>query len=390
MNHRTLIHNARLALPEALVLDGSLLIEGSTIAAICPEATQAEEIIDARGQLLMPGMIDLHSDAIESEAEPRPGVMLPMDYAVRQIDRRCAALGLTTMYHSLSFSGRELGLRNDNLAAELARTAHRYSQTPEACIDNRIHARYEVTNDAAIGVLESLLADDVISLLSLMDHTPGQGQFQTMASYHDYLAKRYALDQQALGAVIEEKLVAAEGAWDRASRLIETATAHGVTLASHDDDSAHRVQMMIDLGVRLCEFPINDEAGQAIRDAGQHALVGSPNVFRGGSQSSGMRAIDAICRGYADCLCSDYVPSTMLPAVGRVAEDLEMDLSHAVALVTRNPAEAAGLNDRGMLARGYRADVLLIDDTHKYPRVSRTWSGGRCTFISDTHMSRIP
>lgn len=384
MNQRILIDNARLILPDEIVQEGSLLIDGPAISTICPNQPLSGDCrLDARGQVLMPGMIDLHSDAIESEAEPRPGVMLPMDFAIRQIDVRSASLGLTTVYHSLSFSGRELGLRNDQLASELARAIHRYAATGNASIDNRVHARYEVTNDDAMTLLEALLADEILSLLSLMDHTPGQGQFQTMEAYHDYLAKRYAYDQQALGTVIEKKLTAADGAWERAARLIETAKAHGVALASHDDDSAHRVQMMVDLGVQLCEFPINDEAGQAISDADQHALVGSPNVFRGGSQSSGMRAIDAIREGYADCLCSDYVPSTMLPAVWRISDELNLPLNEAVAMATCNPAQAAGLDDRGRLKPGQRADLLLVDDSGPYPRVRQTWSKGRRTFCSD-------
>ncbi|MBB6431375.1 alpha-D-ribose 1-methylphosphonate 5-triphosphate diphosphatase [Algisphaera agarilytica] len=383
MSRTTLIHHARLVLPDQVIDDGSLLIEDSTIASICPDSDVADEHIDARGQVLMPGMIDLHSDAIESEIEPRPGVMLPTTFAIQQIDRSSAALGLTTVYHSLSFSGKELGLRNDELAASVARAVHAYAQTLHPCIDNRVHARYEVTNDAAISVLQELLAEEVLSLLSLMDHTPGQGQFQTMESYHNYLAKRYAYDTEALGTVIAEKLTAADGAWERATQLVEAAKQHDVPLASHDDDSASRVQMMIDLGVSLCEFPINAEAGEAIKEFGEHALVGSPNVFRGGSQSSGMRAIDAIEAGHADCLCSDYVPSTMLPAVWRVCDELGHSLPEAVRLVTLNPAEAVDLHDRGLLAPGLRADLLLVNEDGEYPSVTRTWSRGRCTFRSD-------
>ncbi|MEM9418139.1 MAG: alpha-D-ribose 1-methylphosphonate 5-triphosphate diphosphatase [Planctomycetota bacterium] len=383
MSRTTLIHHARLVLPDEVIDNGSLLIEGDTIASICPESDLADEHIDAGGQVLMPGMIDLHSDAIESEIEPRPGVMLPTPFAIQQIDRSSAALGLTTVYHSLSFSGKELGLRNDKLAANVARAVHTYAQTPNPCIDNRVHARYEVTNDAAISVLQELLAEDVLSLLSLMDHTPGQGQFQTMESYHNYLAKRYAYNTEVLGTVIAEKLTASDGAWERATQLVESAKQHNVPLASHDDDSASRVQMMVDLGVSLCEFPINTEAGEAIKEVGEHALVGSPNVFRGGSQSSGMRAIDAIEAGHADCLCSDYVPSTMLPAVWRVCAELGHSLPDAVRLVTLNPAEAVHLPDRGRLAPGLRADLFLVNDEGEYPAVTRTWSRGRCTFRSD-------
>lgn len=383
MSHSTLINHAKLILPDEVVEDGSLLIEDGVIASVCPANPTADRHIDAQGRILMPGMIDLHSDAIESEIEPRPGVMLPTPFAIQQIDRRSASLGLTTVYHSLSFSGRELGLRNDGLAADVARSIKQFAKEAHACIDNRVHARYEVTNDAAISVLKKLLAEDVLSLLSLMDHTPGQGQFQSMESYHNYLAKRYAYDTEQLGTVIAEKLTAADGAWDRASQLIETAVDHGVALASHDDDSAGRVQMMIDLGVKLCEFPINPEAGQAIKAAGQHALVGSPNVFRGGSQSSGMKALDAIDAGYADCLCSDYVPSTMLPAVWCVQRELGYTLPQAVALVTRNPAEAAGLDDLGWIAPGMRADLLLVREDRPYPCVTNTWSHGRCAFQSD-------
>ncbi|MEM6853067.1 MAG: alpha-D-ribose 1-methylphosphonate 5-triphosphate diphosphatase [Planctomycetota bacterium] len=383
MSRTTLIHHARLVVPDGVIDGGSLLIENDTIASICPDLGVADEHVDACGQVLMPGMIDLHSDAIESEIEPRPGVMLPTPFAIRQIDRSSAALGLTTVYHSLSFSGKELGLRNDGLAASVARAVHAFAGAPDPCIDNRVHARYEVTNDAAITVLQQLLHEDVLSLLSLMDHTPGQGQFQTMESYHNYLAKRYAYDTEALGTVIAEKLTAADGAWERAMQLVEAAKRHDVPLASHDDDSARRVQMMVGLGVGLCEFPINPEAGEAIKEVGRHALVGSPNVFRGGSQSSGMRAIDALEAGHADCLCSDYVPGTMLPAVWRVREELGHTLPEAVRLVTLNPAEAVGLRDRGRLAPGLRADLLLVNDDAEYPAVTRTWSRGRCTFRSD-------
>lgn len=386
MTQRTLIENARLVLRDEIVQDGTLLIDGTTISAICPHDPGLVDCrLDAKGRVLMPGMIDLHSDAIESEAEPRPGVMLPMDFAIQQIDVRSASLGLTTVYHSLSFSGRELGLRNDALAADLARAIHRYAGEGPTCIDNRVHARYEVTNDAAMDLLKSLLAEGVLSLLSLMDHTPGQGQFQTMQAYHSYLTKRYAYDEQALGAVIEKKITAADGAWDRAAQLVEAAKSHAVTLASHDDDSAQRVQMMDAMGVSLCEFPINDDAGKAIADLGHHALVGAPNVFRGGSQSSGMRASDAIQRGYANCLCSDYSPATMLPAVWRISQELDLPLYEAVAIATANPARAANLEDRGQLKAGLRADLLLVDDRGTYPRVVQTWFAGHCVFNTARH-----
>lgn len=377
---RTLIHNAVLVLPDEVVENGSLLIAGACIEAVCPRAPDADRHVDAAGRVLMPGMIDLHTDAIEAEIEPRPGVRLPAAFAISQIDQRSAALGLTTVYHSLSFSGEELGLRSDALAAALARDIHDFG--PNGCIDNRVHARYEITNHAAIPVLESLLDRDAIALLSLMDHTPGQGQFQTIESYHRYLVKRYAHDAEALEIVIARKLEAVDGAWERASRLIRRARDRAVPLASHDDDSRERVAAMLELGVSICEFPVNDEAGAAIRDAGRHALVGSPNVFRGGSQSSGMRAVDAIGASYADCLCSDYVPSTMLPAVWRVRRELGYSLPRAVALATRNPAAAARLADRGIIADGRRADLILVRDDGPYPRVTRTWSRGRCVFAS--------
>lgn len=372
----THITNARVVLEDQTIDDGSVLIEGGVIRAVCPQSVPPQtKQVDAHGMVLMPGMIDLHTDAIESIAEPRPGVMVPMPFAVRQADRQSASMGLTTVYHSLSFSGRELGFRNDAMAAELARVIAAYSS--RGGVDHRVHARYEVTNAEAMPLLAGLLEEGVCSLVSLMDHTPGQGQFQTMASYRDYLQRRYAFDEAELAVVLEDKQTASVGAWDRAQALVDAAKAHGVAIASHDDDSAERVAMMLELGVSVCEFPINAEAGQAIREAGAHAMVGSPNAFRGGSHSSaGMRAMDALDQGFADCLCSDYVPSTMLPAVWSVQRELGWPLHQTVATVTRHPAEAAGLDDRGVIQAGKRADLMLVADQDPYPGVARVWSAG--------------
>ena len=377
---KTCLTHARVILADEVVEDGCVLIEDGVIRAICPESTGDAQEIKLDGQWLMPGMIDLHCDAIEKEAEPRARVMFPLDMACINIDRRNAAAGITTPFHAMSFAHAEWGVRNNDTAAELVRTVKRFKE--HMLVDNRIHVRYEITDITAMPYVMALLDEGATDMVSIMDHTPGQGQFRHLESYVAYMMGNHGSTREAADKLVEEKLQARQTADERVLRVMSRARDLGVPTASHDDDDHARIAAMKELGARMSEFPINLETARAAHAAGLATILGAPNVMRGGSQSGNMRAIDAIEAGVADCLCADYAPATMLAAVFAMHERDGIALPDAARLVTLGPARAAGLDDRGEIAVGRRADLASVGRPGGHATITGTWVAGRQVFAA--------
>lgn len=371
---------AKLILADQVVNDGALLVDGTEISEICPNSRPVGvPELDLNGQYLLPGMVDLHSDTIEGVVEPRPGVGLPLPFAVAQMDRRTAHVGITTMYHSLSFTAGELGPNFLERATELARTI---VVCRERClVDHWVHCRYEITDATALSYVERLIDEGVCSLVSLMDHMPMEGQFRDdLPGFKDYLQRKYRYTDEEFATLYKIK----EANWStnmaRMRHLADKAHSANVPLASHDDDTPKRVQRMQELGVKICEFPMNVPTAEFIAKAGLHSLVGAPNVFRGGSQRHDYKAADFLGLGHVDCMCSDYSPETMLPAIFRLAREKVLSLPEATNTSTRNPAQAVGLDDRGELRTGARADMLAVRFVGDHPFVTHTWVRGREVF----------
>ncbi len=377
---KTLLKNARLILPQTVINNGAILIEDGIIQAVEPESIGKAIEKNLGGKTLMPGMIDLHCDALEKEVEPRPGVHFPLDFACAQADKRNCAAGITTVFHALSFADEELGVRNNDMAASVVRAVNKWQ--PHGLVDNKVHCRYEVTDETALPILSGLLEEGSMHLISMMDHTPGQGQFKDMASYRNFLAKTYKKSEKELDDIMKRKLDASQGAFDRAKSLADLAHSMGISVASHDDDSAERIATMTMMHADISEFPVNLAAAKAARLAGMSTVFGAPNILRGESQSGSMRAIEAIQENVADCLCADYAPATLIVAVFQVPEQSDIDLAAAVQLVTKNPAKAAHLTDRGEITVGKRADLIVVDFPANLPQVSGIWTKGIEVFRS--------
>ncbi|MEW5972487.1 MAG: alpha-D-ribose 1-methylphosphonate 5-triphosphate diphosphatase [Pseudomonadota bacterium] len=372
----TYLTHARIVTADDVLEDAALLIENGMISAINPEVGPAHaREIKLDGRLLLPGLIDLHCDALEKEIEPRPSVHFPLDFAIGNADRRNAMAGITTVFHALSFANDELGVRNNEFAASIARAVHEVHG--ELLVDNRVHCRYEVTDSTAPALLLKLLEQDAMHLLSFMDHTPGQGQFKSDTAYREYLSKTYKKSEAEIDALLAEKKAAGAGVEKRMQLLAEAAHARGVQVASHDDDTPEKVEMVTALGATISEFPINLETARAARTKGMATLFGAPNILRGKSQSGSMRALDAVIEGVADCLCADYAPAAMLPALLKLPGLAGISLPQAIALASRNPARAAGLHDRGSIAQGLRADLIAINTHTATPRVEGVWCQGQ-------------
>jgi alpha-D-ribose 1-methylphosphonate 5-triphosphate diphosphatase len=378
MKQSLLLTNAKVVLPDRVVSRVDVLLDDGLIAALDPDSSGCARRVDLDGRLLMPGMIDLHCDALEKEVEPRPDVHFPLNFACAQADKRNAAAGITTVYHAIAFAHQELGVRNIAFAADLARAVHAWQV--HALVENRVHARYEVTDPEGPEVIQGLVQEGILHLLSFMDHTPGQGQYKDAASYRQFLARTYKRTEQELDEILARKTADVAAIAGRVGKLAALAKAKGIPLASHDDDSPERMAALAGLGVSISEFPIDLATAKAARSLGIATLVGAPNLLRGASMSGALLALDAVREGVADCLCGDYSPAALLPSVLKLAELGECGLADAVALVTRNPARAVGLSDRGEIRVGRRADLIAVRQFGDLPQVERVWVGGKATY----------
>ena len=380
------IDQATLVLPNQTLAPGSLQIEAGRIAEIREGAApRGTSTVDARGLVAMPGIIDLHGDMIEVEAQPRPGVFFPLPLAIHELDKRLVGNGVTTAYAAISFW--ENRYRRDESverAADLVGAIIR--MRPDLLTDLRIHARYEVTTPSVAPVIAELIAAGQVHMLSLMDHTPGQGQYSNLATYVDAIAKWRDQSRSEIEAQMHEQIAQSKNPalWHTAAEVVGLAQQQRLPIASHDDDTPEKVERMLALGVQISEFPVRLAAARAARQHGLHVALGAPNVLRGGSHTGNLSARDAIAEGSVDMLASDYAPVALVQAIFTIVERQLLPLHEAVALITCNVAAALGLDDRGSLIPGQRADLALIEPGAT-PRVRGTirnglpvyWDGSR-------------
>ncbi|MDB5528137.1 MAG: alpha-D-ribose 1-methylphosphonate 5-triphosphate diphosphatase [Devosia sp.] len=356
----------RIVLADRLIPHGALRIEDGLIAEIS-ETPVAEADIVGNGLILLPGMIDMHGDMIEREIEPRPGVRMPMEMGLRDLDRKLANSGITTAYAAVSFSpGSTYGhMRSYDFTSEMIRAIRAHKAN--LLIDHRVHARFEVTFPAALSVVKELIAEGSVDLISLCDHTPGQGQYRDMPLQAANLAKSKGITLEQAQANLEQRIRdRKETAGDLTATLRTMAqycALHGVPLASHDDDTVEKVAQMQELGASISEFPVTLDAAREAKARGMVNAMGAPNALRGTSYSGNLSAREAHAAGLLDLLAADYHPSAMLPAVLVLAQTDPDGLPGAARLATRNPARALGLEDRGEIAVGLRADLIVADSS---------------------------
>lgn len=386
-NGHLLIRGADIVLPDR-VLRGDLLINGQRIEQIIAEGTDRAvcmkdlEIIDARGMYLLPGIIDIHSDAIEKEISPRPGTFFPINPSFYELEKRMAASGITTIYHSPSLSGGlSFGVRSDVMVMEIIENVNNNNH---ACsmVHNLIHLRYEISNLSGIDIVKKLLEKRMIHLFSFMDHTPGQGQYTIPGTFDKYMMKTYGITGEEAHSLVKKiKILRSQVDVGALKEIAEMALQQGIVIASHDDDTPHKIDKMLDLGVSVSEFPVNIDAARYARSQNIHVAIGAPNVVRGGSHENNLKAIDAIQNGTADIICSDYYPPSMLAAVFKLVEE-GIELPRAIRMVSLNPALALGLSQQGSIEIGKQADLALIEMYQRHPLVRKTLVGGKVVYQS--------
>ncbi len=376
----TIISNVRIVTPIAVIEGGTLTVKDGRISSLirghARQSSDAEEV-DGQGRLLMPGFIDLHNDGIEQEIEPRPRAIFPLSVALQSLETQLVGHGITTIFHSFSFmDGREGTLHPEGLEPAI-RELNRLRRT--GVIRHLVHARYEMVEVHHFDRLRRLIDDRQVNLVSLMDHTPGQGQYRNPQHLVNFYVRKYNSPRGEIDALIaeREKKAGNPAVEETLGRLAAYARAAGLPLASHDDDSAEKVARMKRHGVTISEFPVDMSAALAAAQWGMHVAVGAPNVLRGQSTTGNLSALDAIRRNVVDILCSDYYSPSLLHAVFRLVNDKIMPLPDAVRMVSRNPARAAGMSEYlGSLEVGKRADMLLVNEGDGSPSVVAAWVGG--------------
>lgn len=374
-----LITNLRLVLPDELVEGGWLRVEGGLIAELGAGDTPRGPAVDGAGLAALPGLIDLHGDMLEREVEPRPGAHFPLDMAVYELDKRLAAAGVTTAYAALSFWDHDNrdAVRGQELVRRLVGEIHRLRDG--LLSDLRVHARFEVSTPQVLPGLVELMGKGQIELLSLMDHTPGQGQYRDIEQYVGFISKWRRVGREQVEEELRERLARAGGVeerWALARDVADMAREQGMPIASHDDDTAAKVDLVASLGATIAEFPVTLEAAAEARARGLRVVMGAPNALRGSSHSGNLSAREAVDAGLVDALAADYHPATLLQGALGLAAAGATTLPAAVALVTAGPAAALGLHDRGRLAAGLRADLCLVEEGPR-PRVRAAIRAGR-------------
>lgn len=367
--------NARIVLADELI-EGTLVVRDGRIADIAAGTSRTGE--DLGGDTLIPGCVELHTDHLETHLQPRPRVRWNMDAALQAHDGQIATSGITTVFDAL-----RVGLEGDTEfgAEEMSTMA---GAIASASADGRlraehfIHLRCEVSVPDVIEHFDALQGNPRVRLASVMDHAPGQRQFVSLDAYRTYYQGKKKLSDAEFAAYSERRIAESLANSDLNRRLIaERCHEAGIAIASHDDATRAHVAESLELGVALAEFPTTVEAASLSREAGMHVLMGAPNVVRGGSHSGNVSAIELLRGDALDILSSDYVPFSLVQAAFLLAERQETDLPHAVRLISANPADAAGLSDRGRIEIGRRADLVRVAcAAGRPPRVLAVWREG--------------
>lgn len=368
--------------PDSILDETDVLIAEGHIVAIGKNLSESTaRHIDVSNKVVMPGMIDLHSDALEKFIEPRAKARFPFDVAVTEFDKYLTSCGITTMFHCVCFMETQAwwSIRSVEAAIE---TVHAINQlAPHLNVRNKIHARYDLPSVDHLPHVRDLVENEAVHLLSLMDHTPGQGQYGDIEDFMKNFGKNQKKDvtkEDVQTFIREKEKKQARIDYDALAALIRLGHEKGIAVASHDDDTVEKVDWVHEHGISISEFPVTMEALKAAEAKGMYSGFGAPNYLRGASHSNNISARDALAEGLGDFMCSDYAPMAMLHAVFKLFDLNLGTLPDLVRLVSLNPAMAVGLdNELGSLEVGKLADVIVVDTKTDVPRLSCVFVGGK-------------
>lgn len=367
--------NARVVTPDTVIDGGSVLCRDGRVVDVCAGRSAVAGAVDLKGDYLLPGLVDLHTDNLERHMIPRVSVYWPASAAILAHDRQVLAGGITTVLDSLALGdvlpdGERVKIYSQSIEAWLA--ARRSGATKAY---HALHLRCEIGHEGVIEPLEALRNNPDLLMVSVMDHTPGQRQFMDLKKYrfqYPQLTEQEFLDYVAQRQAIRDTV----GVRHRRA-IIDFADSLGIPVASHDDRTEAEVAEAVADGIAMSEFPTALEAARAAHRSGMAVIGGAPNVVLGGSHSGNASVADMARAGVLDILASDYVPASMILAAFALHRDLGIGLAACIAMVSAAPADAVKLADRGRIALGQRADLVRVRHYDGLPVVETVWRDGQ-------------
>lgn len=385
---KTILTNGRIVLKEQILEGQELVLENGKISEIRPfrkdESREGTDVVyDAEENYIMPGMIDIHSDMIESYIQPRSTAVMEFDMGLLEAERVLAGCGITTMFHSISMyregSWDVKEIRQAPQVRKLAELIGSYRHQ-RRMIRHRYHLRYEIDNLACYDKVMEMMEEGLVDLLSFMDHTPGQGQYKNLDIYRKHQPNAGKdLTEEEFEQLVDGEMKKKVITFEQLKKLTDCAKNKNISIASHDDDTIEKLEINEQLGVKISEFPITMEVAKKAVEKGFLTVLGAPNILLGGSHSGNLSALTAIQEGAASVLVSDYYPQAMLQSVFWLEREAGIPLWEAVKYVTLNPAKAVGMEKSlGSIEIGKKADLLVVDAKGKYPVPRQVYVNGEC------------
>ena len=370
----TILTNARLILPGEFI-HGTIILDGTTIADVQPGRSHAPGAIDCEGDDIIPGIVDVHTDNLERQVQPRANARWPSRSAFLAHDAQCAAAGVTTVLDALCLGDLGFEQDRDQTFVDGVRDLTEMHATGLMKSDHLLHLRCELPAEDMPRMLDTVADHPLVAMISVMDHSPGIGQYRDIARYIKMRVRQTNWDEAQVMRRIEElrekreRVVPGHRAW-----VLERVAARGLPVASHDDETAEQIAEHARLGIRISEFPVTMEAALAALALNVPVIVGAPNLVRGGSHSGNVSAMEIARAGALDTIASDYVPAGMIEAAYLCAPVI--GLAPAIASITANPARMCRMVDRGRLQAGLRADVVRVRHHAGLPFIRAVWREG--------------
>jgi alpha-D-ribose 1-methylphosphonate 5-triphosphate diphosphatase len=370
--------NAEVVTAQAQFRGGVTVVDG-VIAEVEEGGAVPSLAIDCRGELVLPGLVDLHTDHCERHAVPRPGVHWdPLQAAIAH-DAQIAAAGITTVFDSLVVGLRDADQTRRDLLGRIMAAVEKGEELGLFRAQHLLHLRCEVTDPTLLDQITPHMDHPLLQLVSVMEHTVGQRQFPDAEKYREILVKLFHVPEDKVEERFRRDAEASRTfAPTYRDAVCRLALERGIAVAAHDDETLEHVEEAARLGMTISEFPTTLLAAEAARERGMATVMGAPNVVKGGSHSGNVSALELARAGLLDALASDYVPISLLAATLRLtADDVGMSLPEAVNTASLNPARAAGLEDRGEIAAGKRADLIRVRLVDGHPVVRTVYAAGK-------------
>jgi alpha-D-ribose 1-methylphosphonate 5-triphosphate diphosphatase len=375
MSPETILTNAILVLPDETI-SGTIVMHGRVIVDIQAGRSQAARAIDVDGDTIVPGAVDVHTDNLERQVQPRSLARWPSRSAMVAHDAQCAAAGVTTVLDALCLG--DLGFDKERIKTFRDGVVDIDALTEAGLLkaDHFLHLRCEVPAMDMLELFDPVADHPLVRMISLMDHSPGVGQYADMDFYRK-LRRQGGLDEVTVDRRIKEMQEQRARLRDPNRRaLLDRVRGSSIALASHDDRTEAEIAENAADGIKISEFPVSMEAALAAKRAGMTVIAGAPNIVRGGSHSGNVNAVDLLRAGAVDAFASDYVPPSLVEAAFQCAREEDISLPDAVAMISDHPARMSGLPDRGRLETGMRADVVRVRLHGTLPIVRQVWRAG--------------